>query len=121
FVDTKDLHSTWCNSKGLVELDVMAMTEDPPGGTIQRDEAGRPNGVLNEGAVLSIVWPRMAELSSLEERQDHIMAAIKNYNSVGYTGFVDMAMDEPAWDALVDLCSKRPDLPVRISAYWIVK
>lgn len=30
-------------------------------------------------------------------------------------------MDEPAWEALAGLRSKRPDLPMRIAAYWIIK
>ncbi|KAL2109711.1 hypothetical protein VUR80DRAFT_2113 [Thermomyces stellatus] len=120
YVDTKDLHSTWVNSAGLKELEVEGV-EDPPGGTIQRDEDGRPNGVLNEGAVLSIVWPRLAALSSIEERQNSMVAAIEDYNSKGYTGLIEMAMDEPAWAALVDLREKRPDLAMRISAYWLIK
>ncbi|SPO04141.1 related to amidohydrolase family protein [Cephalotrichum gorgonifer] len=121
YVDTKDLHSTWCNYKGLEELDVLNMTEDPSGGKIQRDENGRPNGVLSEGAVLSIVWPRLAQLSSIGERRDYMLAAIENYSTLGYTGFVDMAMDEPAWEALVSLHALRPDLPIRIAAYWLIK
>lgn len=120
YVDTKDLHSTWVNSTGLTELDIGDM-EDPAGGTIQRDENGRPNGVLSEGAVLSIVWPRLAELSSTEERQNSMVAAIEDYNSKGYTGLVEMAMDEPAWAALADLYAKRSDLAMRISAYWLIK
>ncbi|EEY16594.1 amidohydrolase family protein [Verticillium alfalfae VaMs.102] len=120
FIDTKDLHSTWCNSAGLEELGVANMP-DPAGGTIHRDANGKPNGVLSEGAVLSIVWPHQAKVSPMAERQEAILAAVETYNASGYTGLVEMAMDEPAWDALVALRAAKPDLPMRIAAYWLIK
>ncbi|KAM0334516.1 hypothetical protein ACHAQA_001545 [Verticillium albo-atrum] len=120
FIDTKDLHSTWCNSAGLEELGVANMA-DPAGGTIHRDANGKPNGVLSEGAVLSIVWPHQAKVSPMAERQEAILAAVETYNASGYTGLVEMAMDEPAWDALVALRAAKPDLPMRIAAYWLIK
>jgi hypothetical protein len=120
-VDSKDLHFAWCNTPALYALDVMDIDEDPPGGTIQRGADGKPNGVFGEGAVLSIVWPRLAMMYTFEERKESILAAIENYNSNGYTGLVDMAMDEPAWDALIDLVKNRPNFPMRIAAYWLMK
>ena len=53
---------------------------------------GTPNGVLSEGAVLSIVWPRIAMMSTTAELQESMIAAMDNYHSEGYTGFIDMAM-----------------------------
>lgn len=120
FVDTKDLHSTWCNTPGLDEMNIADMP-DPAGGKIHRDASGKPSGVLSEGAVLSIVWPHQATVSSLQERQDAILAAVETYNAAGYTGLVEMAMDGPAWEALVALRAARPDLPMRIAAYWLIK
>ncbi|CRK41246.1 hypothetical protein BN1723_015891 [Verticillium longisporum] len=46
---------------------------------------------------------------------------VETYNASGYTGLVEMAMDEPAWDALVALRAAKPDLPMRIAAYWLIK
>ncbi|KAL2204674.1 amidohydrolase 3 [Sarocladium strictum] len=120
-VDTKDLHFAWCNTPALYALDVMDITEDPPGGTIQRGPDGKPNGVFGEGAVLSIIWPRLAMLYTFEERKESIAAAIENYHTNGYTGLVDMAMDEPAWESLTSLAKDRPDLNMRIAAYWLMK
>lgn len=121
FIDSKDLHSSWCNMAGLEALDVMDMDEDPPGSIIQRGPDGKPNGVLSEGAVLTIVWPRLAAMSTMEERQEAIEAAIAHYHTEGYTGLVEMAMDEPQWEALIDLKAKRPDLPMHIAAYWLMR
>lgn len=120
FVDTKDLHSTWCNSAGLAEMNLGDMP-DPAGGTIQRDEHGKPNGVLNEGAVLSIAWPHLAQVATIQERIDCMMAAFASYHASGYTGIVEMAMDEPSWDALLALREQHPDFNMRIVAYWLIK
>lgn len=120
FVDTKDLHSTWCNTAGLEELGIADMP-DPAGGTIQRDENGKPSGVLNEGAVLAIVWPHLGNVASKQDRMDCMEAAFEAYNASGYTGIVEMAMDEAAWEALVELKTRKPDFPMRIVAYWLIK
>ncbi|KAH6897076.1 amidohydrolase 3 [Thelonectria olida] len=120
FVDTKDLHSIWTNSAGLAEMGLDNMP-DPAGGTIQRDENGKPSGVLNEGAVLTIGWPHLARVATLQERIDCMLAAFEAYNASGYTGLVEMAMDEQAWDALVELKRRHPDAPMRIVAYWLIK
>ncbi|KAK7420573.1 hypothetical protein QQZ08_010332 [Neonectria magnoliae] len=120
FVDTKDLHSTWCNSAGLAEMGIADMA-DPPGGTIQRDEHGKPSGVLSEGAVLAIAWPHLAEVASEQERIDCMLAAFDSYHANGYTGMVEMAMDELSWDALLALREQRPDFSMRIAAYWLIR
>lgn len=120
FVDTKDLHATWCNSAALAELDI-GDKPDPAGGRIQRDENGKPSGVLFEGAVLNLVWPHLGNVISTEERIECMLAAFEAYNASGYTGICEMAMDEPAWEALVALKKQRPDITMRIVAYWLIK
>lgn len=48
FIEALDLHSTWCNTAALDELQLGP--EDPPGGTIHRYPDGRPSGLLDEAA-----------------------------------------------------------------------
>ena len=123
FVDTKDLHSTWCSSSALAELGV-ADREDPLGGTIHRDAEGRCTGLLSEAAVFTIVWPHAARVATLEERSRAMAAAAAAYSAAGYTGLIDMAMDEDAWAALRLLVESPPDgakLPMRIAAYWLIR
>jgi predicted amidohydrolase YtcJ len=93
FIDASSQHFCWCNSAALEELDVADMP-DPAGGTIHRDTEGNPSGLLDEGAMMSIIWPYQAVSASKEERIQAIRAAIQEYNSAGYTGIVEMAMDE---------------------------
>ncbi|KAK5992100.1 Putative amidohydrolase YtcJ-like protein [Cladobotryum mycophilum] len=125
FVDTKDLHTTWCNSAGLAEFcQVMNVTKDspdPPGGNFQRDKDGNLNGVFNESAVFEFIWPFTAKVASVQERKDAIKAAITAFNSVGYTGMVDMAMDETIWEPLLELRNQEGLGGMRLSSYWLMK
>lgn len=121
FIDSKDLHSCWCNTAALHEMKITDDTPNPAGGEIHRDGNGKASGVLSEGAFLSIILPHQALMATPEEREKAILAAITAYNKSGYTGLVEMAMDEAAWDSLASLRAKTPDLPMRIAAYWLIK
>ncbi|KAJ5398742.1 hypothetical protein N7465_009231 [Penicillium sp. CMV-2018d] len=120
FIDASSQHSCWMNTAALKVLGAETMS-DPPGGSIHRDTEGRPSGVMDEGAMMSVIWPFQAVSSSKEERMQSILQAIHEYNAAGYTGVIEMAMDEEAWDSLVTLRSIQTDLPIRIAAYWLIK
>ncbi|KAM5342768.1 hypothetical protein ACJ41O_013734 [Fusarium nematophilum] len=120
FIDSGSLHSCWCNTAALKELGVQDMP-DPAGGKIYRDTDGNPSGLLDEGAMMSIIWPYQAVSSPKEERMEAIKAAVGEYNAAGYCQIVEMAMDSEAWDAIVSLHAEQPDLPLRVSAYWLIK
>jgi predicted amidohydrolase YtcJ len=66
FVDSKDLHSAWCNTAALEELGVESM-RDPVGGEIHRDVSGRASGLLSEAAAVAIVWPHLSRVATMEE------------------------------------------------------
>lgn len=126
FVDTKDLHSTWCNTRGLEEIckvmDIGDDAPDPPGGTIQRDANGLPNGVFNEGAVFQIIWPFAARVAPMREKKNAIQSAFAAFNAAGYTGMIDMAMDETIWEPLIALRSETGGFrSMRVAAYWLMK
>jgi predicted amidohydrolase YtcJ len=50
FLWSHELHQVWVNSAALAAAGIDATTSDPPDGRIRRDEAGRPTGMLHEGA-----------------------------------------------------------------------
>lgn len=54
----KSGHAAWVNSQALKLAGITAETADPPGGQIQRDEQGRPTGILFEDA-MSIVGDKI--------------------------------------------------------------
>ncbi|KAM4055718.1 amidohydrolase family protein [Hirsutella rhossiliensis] len=126
FVDTKDLHSTWCNTPGLREacrvMNISSDTPDPAGGNIQRDAAGQPNGVFNESAVFQLMWPFVARVTSVDERKEAIKAAFTAFNAAGYTGMIDMAMDDNIWEPLMELRNSEGAFNnMRVAAYWLMK
>ncbi|KAF7593014.1 hypothetical protein BBP40_012173 [Aspergillus hancockii] len=118
FIDSKDLHSAWCNMAALRELGVEN-TPNPAGGEIHRDAAGNPSGLLSEAAAVNIVWPHVATVASMEEKLGYVRAAVEAYNKAGYTGFVEMATDENVWEVMRVL-REREGVSVRMAAHWII-
>ena len=51
FLVRKDGHSAWVSSAALAIAGIGREIPDPPGGVIDRDEAGDPTGILREKAV----------------------------------------------------------------------
>ncbi|OTA56642.1 amidohydrolase 3 [Hypoxylon sp. EC38] len=118
FIDSKDLHSTWCNTAALNEMGVQDMP-DPEGGKIHRDENGKASGLLSEAAAVTIVWPHIAKVAPMEEKLAALKEAVETYNKAGYTGLVEMAMDENAWEAL-QILRQEETLPIRIAVHWLI-
>lgn len=122
FIDSKDLHTTWCNHAGLKELDADNLVA-PEGGVIERDTNGKATGAFSEAAVFSIIWPFLVNVASMGQREAWINAAAETYNSYGYTGAIDMAMDEQAWETLLAIRETQSEkaLPLRVAAYWLIR
>lgn len=128
FIDSKDLHSSWCSTSALAELGVLEPGfPDPEGGKIYRDpHTGRASGYLTESAAVVIVWPHVAKVASMEQKLEAIAGAVQAYSASGYTGVVEMAMDENAWEALQVLREQYAQrsgsavLPMRFAVHWLV-
>ncbi|KAI0453731.1 amidohydrolase family protein [Xylaria acuta] len=118
FIDSKDLHSTWCNTAALEEMGVQDMP-NPEGGEIHRDENGKASGLLSESAAVTIVWPHIAKVAPMEEKLAAIRRAVAAYNAAGYTGLVEMAMDENGWEALQTFRQQEAS-PMRFAVHWLI-
>lgn len=118
-IDSKDLHFTWANTAGIKDLRAEEWV-DVPGGVIERDSAGKLTGVFAEAANITYVWPYLASVASMEERTTAIRAAVSEYHANGYTGVIDMAMDDGAWEALLAL-KNEGWVDMRVAAYWLIK
>ncbi|KAJ9142478.1 Amidohydrolase [Pleurostoma richardsiae] len=123
-ITSKDLHSTWCNSAALAELD-LDDEPDPPGGTIERDPVtGKPSGVISEAANMKFMGPYMARISTMADRIAALRVAIDEYNRCGYTGLIDMTMEPNSWAAISELRRQEKAagrrIPMRIAAYWLI-
>ncbi|MBO9409889.1 amidohydrolase [Ruegeria sp. R8_2] len=55
-------HLGVANTRALELAGITAASEAPPGGVIQRDEEGEPNGVLEEYAFFSVLVPMLGNL-----------------------------------------------------------
>lgn len=120
YIDSKDLHSCWCNSAALQEMGIQEM-EDPAGGTIERDDQGNASGLLSEACVLLIVWPYLAKVLPMEDKVAALRAAVKAYHEVGCTGCIDMAMDENAWEAVLAYQkAEGGKLSLRVASHWCI-
>ncbi|EKV17711.1 hypothetical protein PDIG_13710 [Penicillium digitatum PHI26] len=119
YIEALDLHSTWCNTAALKELEADSKP-DPPGGKIHRFHNDVPSGLLEETAQFDIVWPFLDRVTSLEKKVSAIDAAIGAYQRAGYTGLVDMAMGESEWAALNLYRNQHGGLPIHVTAHWLV-
>ncbi|KAK1143532.1 hypothetical protein N8T08_006338 [Aspergillus melleus] len=121
FIDSKDLHSAWCNTSALRELGVQDLP-DPAGGVIHRDEAGQASGLLSEAAAVNIVWPHVAKVASREEKIAFVRNAVRAYNGAGYTGVVEMATDENLWETVLAYQEEEgaKGMTLRIASHWII-
>lgn len=127
FIDSKDLHSAWCNSAALRELAVHD-TPDPAGGVIHRDERGTPSGLLSEAAAVNIVWPHVARVASGGEKVGFVRNAVRAYNAAGYTGVVEMATDENLWETVWAFHreeeqkgdGKGGGMTLRMASHWVI-
>ncbi|RJE18842.1 amidohydrolase family [Aspergillus sclerotialis] len=119
YIDAFDLHSLWCNSAALDEMQAHT-APDLPGGTIYRDENGRASGLIDEAAVQRLAWKFLESITSTEDRLKALDTAVKEYTANGYTGVVDMAMDEETWEVL-NIYRQTNTIPFAIAAHWLVQ
>lgn len=90
-------HYGAANSYALRLAKISAATGDPPSGTIDRDAAGHPSGVLKEQAqelVTDLIPPPTAE-----QRRNGILTSLQTLHREGITAVKDPLIDQPTWDA----------------------
>lgn len=120
YVEALDLHSTWVNTAALNEL---PLEEAPNFGShqIPCDENGKPTGLFAEAGQTDIVWPFLNEKYTDDEKQAALQEAFDAYLAAGYTGAIDMAMDDNSWDALKLYRKRNGTLPIHVAVHWLVR
>jgi len=87
FLPNRDHHSGWVNTAALTLAGIGESTPDPVDGRIERDHAGRPTGVLHDGAMRLVAAhvppPDPAELIA------GLLAGQTHLHSLGITRFQD--------------------------------
>jgi predicted amidohydrolase YtcJ len=90
-------HYGVADSYALRLAKVTAATADPAAGTIDRDRAGTPTGVLKEGAeslVTALIPP-----PSMDQRRQGLLKMIGTLHSEGMTAIKDPDDTQEDWDA----------------------
>lgn len=107
-------HASWLNSAALKAANITKDRPDPSDGIIQRDESGRPTGILIENAqwLVRDVIPAQQQ----DSMKDRIKKAVQLAHSYGFTGATDIGTSLEAIEAYRELIAE-DDLPFRINAY----
>lgn len=115
-------HIAVANRAALDLADIDADTPDPPGGSLDRDSSGRPNGILRETAITLVsqtLEPITTPPTDLE-----IISALARLRQMGIgsiTGIISAG--ESVWcgvgDEVETLTRISPDLPVDIDVLVI--
>ena len=112
-LDRVDGHAKWLNTRALQAAGITKDTPDPPGGRIERDAAGSPNGVLVDKAMLLV--EKVIPQPSAADLRDALKAALSHMNSVGLTGVGDAGINA-AQAAVYRQMADEGQLTVRIYA-----
>lgn len=103
-------HIAVANSAALERAGITRSTPDPPGGAIERDDAGEPTGVLHETA-LGLVKAAIPQ-PTREEYARMILAGMEHLLRCGVTSATDPAVHPELLEAYMDL-DARGALPLR--------
>ncbi|HEV3291610.1 MAG TPA: amidohydrolase, partial [Streptosporangiaceae bacterium] len=87
FLPNRDGHGTWVNSRALELAGIDRSTPDPPDGRIERDAAGDPTGMLQEGAAQLV--SRLLPPATENDWDQALLAAQSRLLSLGITGWQD--------------------------------
>ena len=109
-------HYGVANTLAMKLSGVTKETKDPPGGTIDRDAAGNPTGVMKERATSLIASGRGGGGRGNSMRAD-VLRIIAGFNREGMTGAKDLNVSQAKWDVYKQLLDEGL-LNVRVAALW---
>jgi predicted amidohydrolase YtcJ len=115
FLERTDGHITVVNSAALLAEGITAATPDPAGGRIDRDERGRPTGILREAPAVSMVRSKIPVPDPMARRKA-LQLAIRDALEHGVTSVQDFS-DWQDWLVLEQM-EREHALPLRF-AEWI--
>ena len=113
-LQSQDHHSAWVSTKALERANLHRATPDPQSGTILKDDAGEPTGLLLERAMHLVTGavppPGDDELREAVQRAGRDLAAL------GITTVHHMAYEPPAYWRTLALTASGDDYPLRVWA-----
>jgi len=91
FLENRDGHGGWVNSRALSLAGITRETPDPPDGRIERDADGEPQGTLHEGAISPVF--ELLPPTLQEEWEAGILRAQAELHALGITAWQDASVD----------------------------
>lgn len=110
YLTARSLHAAWVNTLALRKARIRSSTPNPAGGEIQRDERGRPTGILRERAMqlVEAIIPPPAP----ERLAEAIRAALPSLWQAGLTAVHDF--DPASCLRALQILQRRGDLYLRV-------
>ena len=112
YLDSRDGHTAWVNSKALDLAGVTADTLDPDDGRIERDADGRPSGALQEGAADLVA--RLLPADTPDELVAGLRLAQTELHALGITNWQDANVLPEAGEIAYTTLAGRGELPARV-------
>ncbi len=104
-------HIGVANSVALGMAGITQSSQDPVGGTIDRDEHGQPTGVLREAA--QTIVREIIPLPTLAQSKDALRAAGRQFLSQGVTSVAEAGVRDSTHMLAYEELATSGDLPVR--------
>lgn len=109
-----DGHSAWVNSKALEISGISSMSLDPSGGSILKDDVGKPTGLLLDNA-MDIVYKHIPKYSRADMK-NMILKSCKLLKEAGLSEIHDMDTDPGLIPIYTELDAEEK-LPINIKSY----
>ncbi len=117
YLDSRDGHTAWVNSKALELARVTADTLDPDDGRIERDADGRPSGALQEGAADLV--ERLLPADTPDELVAGLRLAQAQLHGFGITNWQDASVTPEAAEVAYTTLAGRGELTAHVvGALW---
>lgn len=108
-------HYGWANTKALQLAKINSGTPDPPEGVIEKDQSGKPTGVLKESAMGMV--SKLLPSSTIKDIEAGISYLTKALNEEGMTGIKDPTLGDMRWQAYKNILDA-DKLHLRVFGLW---
>jgi predicted amidohydrolase YtcJ len=109
-------HFAMANSKALGLAGITKATKDPPGGIIDREASGEPDGILEESAI-GLLTAKIPPASPAQ-RAARLKIAMRVFNSYGITSAVDGGSGPAEFSVYEDLWNNH-EMTLRTSIMYM--